>query len=144
MLCRAAQKEIPFHKATRTLQGNEGANLFDLYKPWCGNEWDTSTPDNILNKSKHGCPVCNLEQQNIRWKEDFLEWLIAERQDIELMSPLTQYDDPHDWICTLKECMHTWSVDFNSIRGANSGCSKCGINKVQRVDQYQKKNLRNG
>ena len=35
----------------------------------CNNEWST-TPDNLLRRMKHGCPVCAKKELNNTWKNN--------------------------------------------------------------------------
>ena len=138
---RRLKETFPWLKAMEPYKGMGRLTLFICTKPWCGHEWQ-SRPDNLLNKTKHGCPECAKFEQQLAWREETIKWLKEERKDLILKSELVDYDTPADWQCAKPECMHEWTVNFQSIRGAGSGCPKCGIEKVRQSKIYPEEKFR--
>ena len=96
----------------------------------CNHEW-SSTPDNLLRKMKYGCPECTKKGLNKTWKNNIKIWLRENRTDLILIGSLRKYEDKTKWRCAKPECSFEWEANFKSIRGAGSGCPKCGIEKVR-------------
>jgi len=96
----------------------------------CNNEWFT-TPDNLLRRMKHGCPECAKKELNNTWKNNIKIWLQKNRNDLILIGSLRKYEDKTKWRCAKPECSFEWEANFKSIRGAGSGCPKCGVEKVR-------------
>ena len=137
------RKKYPWLKAMEKYKGMREKISIICTIPWCGHEWKPR-PDNLLNKLKYGCPECAKFEQELIWRKETLKWLQAERPDLILRGNLVNYDTPADWKCAKEECGHEWSVDFNSIRGAGSGCEKCGIERSRAARPFQKANSKSG
>ena len=122
------KEKFPRLKAIGIYQGMRKPIKIQCLMPRCNHTWDP-IPDNLLNKVKFGCPKCAQYQQQLQWREDTLKWIREERPDLILKSELVDYSTPTRWKCSKEDCGHQWSVDFNSIRGAKSGCPECGKKK---------------
>ena len=96
----------------------------------CNHTWSV-TPDNLLRKVKYGCPLCSRKNANKIWKIKTKIWLQKNRSDLILIGSLRKYEDKTKWRCAKPECSFEWEANFKSIRGARSGCPKCGIEKVR-------------
>lgn len=96
----------------------------------CGHTWDSSTPYNLLNQLKFGCPNCARQAAKLRWQTEIQEWLSKHRPDIQLDGDLDTARSKTWFKCVVPSCSFRWRSTFRSVRGSKSGCPKCALRRI--------------
>ncbi len=109
----------------------------------CGHTWDSSTPYNLLNQLKYGCPNCATQAAKLRWQTEIQEWLCKHRPDIQLDGDLGTARSKTWFKCVVPSCSFRWRSTFRSVRGSKSGCPQCALRRISESRKVPESEFRN-